>query len=231
MYRLLKLVGLAVLLPSLALLMAAAAEVKVPYKVEDFAVLAEDPRVEIKEKIVPVPPFNRTLEEASRLKRAWGWVGFNISLPHQGRPGYEAGGIILYEPKTPEKSSVIMRAVNETDFEFLIWTGMEEKAWNICKLYAEAYLSRSKPYTIFRFTNLDNCTKYCLFFRGLDDGVEDTLIIISIKEAWYEYNIWIPRTPLNIAIIGAPAILGLSMTITGFKYDGKGRRFKKFKKM
>jgi len=226
MFKFLKWIGLAFLIPSLVILMAVAAEVQVPYKVEEFAVLAEHPDVEIKEKIVPVPPFNRTLEEAQKLNKLWGWVGFNVSLPHQGKPGYKAGGIILYEPKSPEKSGIIMRVVNETDFEFLIWSGMEDAAWNICKIYVEAYLSKNKPYTEFQFNSLDNCSKYCVFFRGLDDGVEDTLILISIKEAWYEYKVWVPRTPLNMAIIGAPAILGLSLTITGFKYNKKSRHLK-----
>jgi hypothetical protein len=230
MYKFLKWIGLAFLIPSLIILMAVAAEVQVPYKVEEFAVSAENPDVEIKEKIVPVPPFNRTLEEAQRLNKSWGWVGFNVSLPHQGKPGYKAGGIILYDPKSPEKSEIIMRVVNETDFEFLILSGMEDLAWNICKIYVEAYLSKNKPYTEFQFNGLDNCPKYCVFFRGLDDGIEDTLILISIKEAWYEYKVWIPRTPLNMTIIGAPAILGLSLTITGFIYNKKSRHLKFRKK-
>ncbi|MEM2703275.1 MAG: hypothetical protein QXR45_08950 [Candidatus Bathyarchaeia archaeon] len=206
--------------------MAIAANIQVPNNIEKFAVYSEDPKIPIIEKVVPVPPFNRTLEDARKLGKEWGWVGFNVSLPNQGKPGYRAGGIMLYEPASKEKSTVLLRVVNETDFEFLIWSGMEEDAWNICKVYAEAYLETKKGYVEFQFKNLDNCQKYCLFFRGLDYGVEDTIILISIKEAWYEYVPWIPATPANKAIIGMGIISGLIFTTLGFKNNKKKKRLK-----
>ncbi len=120
-----------------------------------------------------------------------------------------------------------MRVVNETDFEFLLWSGMEELAWNACKIYAEAYLNpKTKPFNEFKLKNLDNKTKYCAFFRGLDDGVEDTLILISIKEAWNEYEIWIPATPTNTIMIGVTAAVGLTLTLKGLK----GRKRKRYVK-
>jgi hypothetical protein len=217
-------IGLAILLPSLIVGMATAANIQVPRKIEEFAVYAEYLNIQIMEKIVSVPPFNRTLEEAQKLGKQWGWVGFNISLPNQGKPGYWAGGIMLYEPNSKEKSEVLLRVVNETDFEALIFFGMEEAVWNTCKIYVETYLEPKKGYSEFQFENLDNCQKYCLFFRGLDDGVEDTIILVSVKEAWYEYTTLIPATTTNKAIIGVAIILGLSFTTLGFKYQKKKRR-------
>ncbi len=230
MYRLLMWIGLAILIPSLIVGMAAAANIQVPHKIEKFAVYAENPNIEIMERTVPVPPFNRTLVEAQKLGKNWGWVGFNISLPNQGKSGYRAGGIMLYEPTSKEKSAVLLRVVNETDFEFLIWSGIEEKAWNICKIYAEAYLEPKKGYSEFEFNNLDYCRKYCLFFRGLDNGTEDTIILVSIKEAWYEYKPLIPATAANKAIVGIGVILGLSLTAIGFKYRKKKKPLKYQKK-
>lgn len=232
MYGLLKWVGLAILLPSLMIGMAVVAKVQVPYKVEKFAVYAEDPEVEIKEKLVPVPPYNRTPDEAKKLNKQWGWVAFNISLPNQGKPEYRAGGIILYEPRSPEKSEIIMRVVNETDFEALIFFGMEEAVWNTCKIYAEVYLNKRQGFRKFEFKDLDGCIKYCVFFRGLDDGVEDTLILVSMKEAWYEYTTWIPATLTNASILGTTTIVGLSLIIIGFKYQKRRylkSRIKKFR--
>lgn len=194
------------------------AKVQIPYKVERFAVVAEYPDIEVSEKVVPVPPLNRTWEEAKKLNKEWGWVCFNFSLPNQDKPGYEAGGVILYEPSSKEKSRILMRIVNETDFEFLIWSGMEELAWNACKIYAEAYLNpQTQPVNKFKLENLDNAQKYCAFFRGLDNGVEDTLILVSIKELWYEYKILIPATLTNTTIVGTTTIIGLFLTLTGFK--------------
>lgn len=228
MYRFLTWMGLALLLSSLTIGMIIVAKVQVPHKVEGFAIVAEYPDIEVMEKLVPVPPFNRTLEEAKKLNKQWGWVCFNFSLPNQDKPGYEAGGVILYGPSSKEKSQVLMRVVNETDFEFLLWSGMEELAWNACKIYAEAYLNpKTKPFNKFKLEKLDNAKKYCAFFRGLDDGVEDTLILISIKEAWNQYEIWIPATPINTIIIGATAVIGLTLTLTSLK----GRKRKRYVKM
>lgn len=227
MNRLLKWIGLAILLPSLTIGMVIVAKVQVPYKVEDYAVVAENPDIKIMEKIVPVPPFNRTLEEAKKLNKQWGWVCFNFSLPNQGKPGYEAGGILLYEPSSKEKSQVLMRVVNETDFEFLLWSGMEELAWNSCKIYVSAYLNpQSQRFDAFTLEKLDKASKYCAFFRGLDDGVEDTLILVSIKESWYEYKISIPATSTNTTVIGATIITGLVLTLLGFKQQKRKRYIK-----
>lgn len=224
MHNLLRLVGFAVFLPSLALAIVTAANFQVPHKVERFAVSAESPDLKIEERFVPVPPFNRTPDEAAKLGKQWGWVCFNVSLPNQGKPGYEAGGIILYEPSSKEKSAVVMRVVNETDFGFLIWTGMEDMAWNICRIYAEVYLYPTQPYKKFLFENLDNASKYCVFFRGLDDGVEDTIILVSIKELWYEYSPLIPANTTNAAVIGSATIFGLALTILGFKHRKSKKR-------
>lgn len=57
-------------------------------RVEAFAKAASDDSP-IEDRIVPIPPFNRTEGD-----RPWGWVGFNITLPNQGRTGYEAYGTI-----------------------------------------------------------------------------------------------------------------------------------------
>lgn len=213
-----KFAGLAILFPSLMMAIVIVAKVRVPYRVEDYAVIAESPDMKVMEKIVPVPPFNRTLEEAKKLNRQWGWVCFNFSLPNQGKPGYKAGGVILYEPNSKEKSRILMRIINETDFEFLLWTGMEELAWNTCKIYAEARLDfQNQRFNEFILEKLDNASKYCAFFRGLDCGVEDTLVLVSIKESWYEYETWIPATLTNITVIGTTLIIGIILTMVGFR--------------
>jgi hypothetical protein len=187
-------------------------------KREQFAV-SED-RKTIMDAMVPVPPWNRTEEQAWEQKTQWGWVNFNMSLNNQGKTGYEADGIILpyYLNETP---TVAMRVVNETGFGLVTFDQFSVQSWNASRIYALAYLNVTHRTDSFRFINLDNSSKYCVFFRGLENGTSDSHILISIKESWYEPTSLIPSTPVNIAIVGTTAAIGLSSTIIGLRQPKK----------
>ncbi len=194
-------------------------------RVEDFALLAEDPNVKIVDMIVDVPPFNRTREEAERLGKNWGWVGFNISLPHEGMLGYQAYGVIISaNPNT--KVDVVMGVVNETGLEILVFDGFSDVAWNFSKVYTAASLDEKKQYQKFWFNDLDGASKYCVLFRGLKNAAEDFLILISIKESWYEEKVLFPLTNTNAAITFIILITGTSLIIFD---SGRKRRKSGFK--
>jgi hypothetical protein len=195
-----------------------ASNAQIMQKKEQFA-LSEDGKT-IMDAMVPVPPWNRTEEEALKQGKQWGWVNFNMSLKNQGKIGYEANGIILpyYLNETP---SVAMRVVNETGFGFVTFDQFSVSSWNASKIYAVAYLNATHRSDSFQFINLDNCSKYCVFFRGLDNGTNDFHILISIKETWYEETNLIPPTPVNIAIVATTAIIGFGATAIGFRRSNK----------
>jgi hypothetical protein len=206
------------LIASLVIGLIVASNLQILQRREQFAV-SEDGKT-IMDAMVPVPPWNRTEEQALEQHTQWGWVNFNMSLNNQGKIGYEANGIILpyYLNETP---SVAMRVVNETGFGFVTFDQFSESSWKASKIYAVAYLNATHRSDSFQFINLDNCPKYCVFFRGLENGTNDFHILISIKETWYEETSLIPPTPVNIAIVAATAMIGLGVTAIGFRQSNK----------
>lgn len=214
----LKWIGLMLLIVSLVIGLIIASNLQIMQKREQFA-LSEDGKT-IMDSMVPVPPWNRTEEQAREQNTQWGWVNFNMSLNSQGKTGYKANGIILpyYLNETP---TVVMRVVNETGFEYVTFDHFTEVSWNASKIYAVAYLNATHRTDSFQFINLDNSSKYCFFFRGLGNGTSDSHILISIKESWYEPTSLIPSTPVNIAIVGTIAAIGLSSTVIGLRQPKK----------
>ena len=209
---------------SIALIFLMSSGFSIFERMEDFALLAENPKIKIVDKIVNVPPFNRTLEEAERIGKNWGWVGFNLSLPHEGLLGYEAYGVIISaDPKI--YADVVMGIVNETGLELLTFDGFSEEAWRVVKVYATASLDANKQYQKFWLNDLDRARKYCVLFRGRGEAANDFQILISVKEAWYEGKVLFPPTPVNA--IGTIIVLltGLGLLLL----DRRAQRMAKFR--
>jgi hypothetical protein len=216
-----KWIGLILLAISLLIGLIIATNAQVMQKREEFASTADvETPSPIMDRMVPVPPWNRTEDQAIKENTQWGWVDFNMSLSNQGKTGYAASGIIMpyYLNETP---SVVMRVVNTTGFDFVTFDQFSESAWNASTIYALAYLDATHRSDSFNFINLDNSSKYCVFFRGLDNGTDDFHILISIKESWYQETSLIPPTPVNVAIVGTTAVIGLSFTVIGFRHSKK----------
>ncbi len=221
-----KLLGIILLLTSLILATTIVSEFQIYEKVEDFAVLA-DSRNEVKivDKIVEVPPFNRTQKEAFKLNKNWGWVGFNISLPHEGESGYEAYGVIV-SANPQVKVDVVMAIVNETGLDLLIFDGFSEQAWNASKVYATASLDEKKQYQTFWLNGLDGAGNYCVLFRGRKNATDDMPVLISIKERWYAGRILIPKTVSSVSITATLFFTGLTLTLFSLSGDRKRSRKK-----
>ena len=221
-----KWIGTVFLLAGLVFGLLMVSEFKVYTRKERFAVLAEDKKIEIKDKLVPVPPWNRTEKEAIKLNLSWGWVGFNISLLNQGKYGYKAEGIILHA-EINKKPRIIMRIVNETGFDLLLFDHFSEPAWNASKVYAVAHLDSETRSFRFPFVNLDNCSKYCVLFRGLDNATEDFNILISIKESWFNESNLIQQNEINTATDLSLIATGLTLIFINYKIKNKKKMRKR----
>jgi len=216
-------------LSSIILSLLIATDFKVYDRREDFALLADvSEKVKIVDKIVNIPPFNRTPAEAKKLGKEYGWVGFNITLPHQNYTGYQAYGIIISHPSLTDPADIVMGVVNETDLELLKFDGFSEQAWNASKVYATASLDNTKLYQKFWFHDLDNAEKYCILFRGRKNSTEDDVIMISIKEAWYEARTLVPASPLSIGTNSFLMLSGALLIIKSF--HRKKRKLRKNKR-
>ena len=219
----LKWIGLALLISSLLLGAIMATDIQIFQRTVSYALVASD-KTPMVDRVVPVPPFNRTEGD-----RPVGWVGFNMTLPNQGKNGYEAYGIIL--PNDPdEKPEVLMRIVNATPgggFDLLIFDRFSEQAWNASYVYAIAELpSFTDPnqyYKEFRFYRPDNASKYCAFFRAIKNGTDDFNILITIKESWLEPGSLIPSTAPFMTVIVATGIVGSGLVVVGFVQPRKKR--------
>ncbi|MBS7632904.1 hypothetical protein KEJ15_04690 [Candidatus Bathyarchaeota archaeon] len=225
----LKWVGFALILLSLIVGSIMAADVQLLQRRDTFAVTAEGTPVLINGTTVPVPPLNRTEEEAQRLGKNWGWVGFNITLPNQGKQNYEAYGIILPANPSPPWPDVVMAIVNATPprqvgnetifsgFDLLTFDQFSDEAWAKTKVYAAESLNASRRHATFSLIGLDNATKYTVFFRGRANGTDDSMIVISIKETWLENAPLLPASTTSATIIAAIAVVGVVLTALGFK--------------
>jgi len=220
----LKWVGLALLIVSLILGLLMATNAQVSLKTESYAQTESD-KTPMVDRVVPVPPWNRTEGD-----RPWGWVGFNMTLPNQGKMGYEAYGVIL--PNDPEEQpKVLMRIVNATPgggFDLLIFDKFSEQAWNASRVYAVAelpsLLNPNQYYNKFWLYGLDNASKYCVFFRGIANRSDDFHILMTIKESWFEQHTLIPTTAPYMAVVGTIGVAGSSLIAIGFAQTRK-RRF------
>ncbi|MDH7564418.1 MAG: hypothetical protein QHH24_06040 [Candidatus Bathyarchaeota archaeon] len=236
----LKWIGLALLLLSLIIGSIMAADVQLLQRKDTFAVTAENKHVQINGTTVPVPPLNRTEEEARQLGKNWGWVGFNITLPNQGKQNYEAYGVILPANPSPPWPDVVMAIVNATPptkvgnetivggFDLLTFDQFSDEAWAATKVYAAESLTASRPHATFSIMGVDNASKYTVFFRGRANGTDDSLIVISIKETWLENTPLIPASTTNATIIAAIAVLGMVLTSLGFRKTRRRLAAKRF---
>lgn len=169
-------VGLILLILSLLLAGTVLANPEIYVSVEEFA--QTDKGKKLEDKIVNVPPWNASEEPSPR-----GWVGFNVTLNYVGQRNYKANGVIIPADGDTEPK-LVMRAVNVTGLNLLIFDSFADSAWNATKIYAAAFLDgeRDQLFDEFRFNQLDNSSKYVLLFRGLKNETQDRPILISIKE-------------------------------------------------
>ena len=225
----LKWLGLAILVVSALLGSVMAANVQIFEEKESYALSADD-KTPILDRIVPVPPFNRT-----EGNLPWGWIGFNITLPNQGKAGYEAYGIILPNQEN-EKPQVIMRIANATPgggFDLLTFDQFSEQAWNASRVYAAASLpsleNTNQYYDKFWLFGPDNASKYCVFFRGLVNATDDLNVLLTIKEAYLEPRTLIPATLPYAAVIVTVGLAGSILIVIGLVQTDKKRSRKRLK--
>jgi hypothetical protein len=201
---LLRWIGCALLIVSLVLGIIVAADVQTYQRVESFAV-DPDTNEKIEDEIAAVPPWNSTE----------GWVGFNVTFPNEGKKGHEAGGVLLpgSEDYRPE---VVLRIVNSTGLLILQIDQFDETAWNDSKIYTQAYINASLPYSQFRLLGLDGAGKYTVLLRGLENLTEPSPVLISIKESWLVNSSLIQPSFFSTLAIAATACFGGILTIWSY---------------
>lgn len=202
--------GLILLLTSLVIGCIIAADVKTLDRKEAFAELEDG--APVVDRVVDVPSWNSTE----------GWIGFNAILPHKGKAGYEAYGLILPNDGDPEPG-IAMRVVNETGLSILRFDYFSEFAWNITKVYAEAYLDKNRRHDAFKFLEVDESYVYVFLFRGLKEEAQARPILISVKEAWSEEKTLMEPTVPNLLIVVSIAAVGLYLMIRKPRLSHKGR--------
>lgn len=193
---LLRWIGCAVLIVSLALGFIVVADVQTYQRLESFAI-DPDTNEKMEDQIVAVPPWNST----------GGWVGFNVTFPNEGKKGHEAGGVLLpgSEDYRPE---VLLRVVNSTGLLILQIDQFDEVAWNDSKVYGVAYINASRPIGRFTLFDLDGAGKYTVLFRGLENKTEPSPVLISIKEAWLVNRSLIQPSFFSTLAVAATACFG-----------------------
>lgn len=169
---LLRWIGCAVLIVSLALGIIVVADVQIYQRLESFAV-DPDTNEKMEDRIAEVPPWNSTE----------GWVGFKVTFPNEGKKGHEAGGILLPN-STDYRPEVVLRVVNSTGLSILLIDQFDEAAWNDSKVYTQAYINASIRSSEFRLLGLDGAGNYSVLLRGLENRTEPSPVLISIKESW-----------------------------------------------
>lgn len=197
----------------LSLLVAGIAGVKVSYERKDWAKTETSSGiVDVKDQVVLVPSMNSSE----------GWVGFNFTLPNQGRTDYHASGAIEPADQDPNPAMVIA-AVNQTGLDQLTsFENFDPAWWNITQVYTRSFLNSTYTYNSFEFQDLDNCSYYVLLFRGQKEEAQDRPILVSIQETWFEPGNIFQFTPWSISIIAAVAFTGSGLII----YDQNSRRRK-----
>jgi hypothetical protein len=193
---LLRWIGCAVLIVSLALGIIVVADVQTYQRLESFAV-NPDTNEKIEDKIAAVPPWNSTE----------GWVGFNVTFPNEGKKGHEAGGLLLAGSED-NRSKVALRVVNSTGLLILLIDQFDETAWNDSKVYGVAYIDAIRSYYQFTLLDLDGAGKYTVLLRGLENRTESSPVLISIKESWLVSSSLIPSSSFSTLAIAATACFG-----------------------
>jgi hypothetical protein len=193
---LLRWIGCAVLVVSLALGIIVVADVQIYQRLESFA-FDPDTNEKMEDQIAAVPPWNST----------GGWVGFNVTFPNEGKRGHEAGGLLLpgSEDYRPE---VVLRVVNLTGLLILQIDQFDEAAWNDSKVYGVAYINASRTYSKFTLLGLDGAGKYTVLLRGLENRTESSPVLISIKESWLVNRSLIQPDSFSTLAIAATACFG-----------------------
>ncbi|MGD0029360.1 MAG: hypothetical protein ABSC91_10530 [Candidatus Bathyarchaeia archaeon] len=168
-------------------------------------------------KIVNVPPQNST---------EFGWVGFNIMLPNQEKPGYAASGAIEPADQDPDPE-ITLNVVNATALSYLNGTfePWDPSWWNVTQVYATITLGSSSGLTsgVFEFQGLDNCSPYTVLLKGLKNDTQDRPFLISIKETWLDPQNLIELTPSSTSAIVASALIGSGLIV----YDLNSQRKRK----
>jgi hypothetical protein len=215
-------VGAALLLVSLLVAAVAGSNVKVLYQKQDWAQTGNGKQL-VYDATVSVPPWNSTS----------GWVGFNVTLPHQQETDYGAYGAIEPADQDPNPS-MVMRAVNSTGLSLLTFDGFSEEAWNASKVYTASFLNSTYLTNTFEFTGLDNCSVYVLLFRGLKNETQNRNILISIQESWFEPGPLLVLAPWSASIVAAVAFIGLGLIVYDLNSQrarSRLRRMKRIKRM
>ncbi len=196
---------LAAVLLSLSLIIGVviAANVEIANRIESFI---------IEDEIVEVPPWNSTE----------GWIGFNKTLPNKHKTGYEAYGVVL-PVDVNQETWIVMYVVNETGLNLLRFDQFSEYTWDVTKIYAAAYLNKTRKVSEFRFLEVDNSSLYCFIFRGVRNATASYHILINFKEAFFEQVRLLEPTPTNTIITASLASAGLITLIVSFRQPDKKR--------
>lgn len=171
---------------------------------------------------VYVPPWNASEENPPR-----GWVGFNVTLRHNSKYGYEVEGRIL-PADGDRQSQLAMRVVNETGLFTLVDFSFDDYSLNITRYYASTFLdgTMGKLHSDFVLRDMDT-DKYIFLFRGLKNETEDRPIAVFVKETWLEARTLLEPTAINIFLVAATATVGSILTILKPKTSGKVARGQK----
>jgi hypothetical protein len=164
----------------------------------------------VEDATVSIPPWNSTS----------GWVGFNVTLPNQGKTSYMTYGMLATADQDPNPN-MVMAAVNATGLSLLTFDGFSEQAWNASKVYARSFLNATYKTNTFEFRDLDNCSGYILLFRELKNETQNRPILISVKETWLEEREQpSPVTTTTtirsgFASVNQTTAIGIALNITG----------------
>jgi hypothetical protein len=184
--------------------------VKVTYAKDAWAkAVKDDTLVDASDQTVMVPPWNSSE----------GWVGFNITLPNEGKTGYAVHGTIV-PADGDQNPQVALRVVNATGLDLLTFDGFSSQAWDATVVYAGSFLDSTVKYNTFDFQYLDNSSYYIVLFRGLKNETQNRPILVSIKETWFEQGRLLELTPLSGSAIAAVALVGLGLIV----YDLNSRK-------
>ena len=212
-------VGAALVVVSLFVAGVAGSNVKVLYQKQDWARTANGTQL-VYRATVSVPPWNSTS----------GWVGFNITLPHQQDTDYGAAGAIAPADQDPNPA-IDMAAVNSTGLSLLIFDGFSQQAWNASRTYTRSFLNSTFPTNTFEFVGLDNCSVYILLFRGLKNETQNRSILISVQESWFEPGPVLVLSSWSASLVAAVAFVGLGLIVYDLNSQRARTRLKRMRRI
>lgn len=209
--------GLLLLLSALIIGLIIATDTKIFQRVEAWAISDKDEEVD-GSRPVPVPPWNASEENPPR-----GWVGFNVTLQHRDREGYDVEGMIL--PYDGDRQPALaVRVVNETGLERLVEFGFDNFSLTTTKFYASTFLEGSvgRLHADFKLRDVDT-NKYVFLFRGLKNETQDRLIAVFLKETWLEEKTLLEPTTTNIFLVATTAVIGSVLVVRKPKTNRKSK--------